>query len=188
MDYIFYFIGSYFIGNILTAHILIKLLRKGNIMEQGSGNPGARNIGRLYGKKAFIITFLGDAIKGSLVIIIGRYLQFTEMDMLIGLTLAVIGHIKPILYGFKGGKGISTFIGGMITFEPMLILVIIIGFLLFYPFSKSFTISGLAAFCFIPFAVSYLYHSIDLLWILVVLIIILIIAHSENLLKRIHHT
>ncbi|MBY0120362.1 glycerol-3-phosphate acyltransferase [Bacillus sp. S/N-304-OC-R1] len=188
MNFLSYLITSYFIGNILTAHLLIKLLRKENIINQGSGNPGARNIGRLYGKKAFIITFLGDALKGCLVVLIGRYFLFSEFEILACLTVAVIGHIKPIFYRLKGGKGISTFIGGIITFEPLLALVIIIGFLLFYSLSKSFTISGLAAFCFIPFAVSYLYHSTELLWVLVVLIVILIFAHSDNLLKKINHT
>lgn len=188
MNFILYLFGSYFIGNILSAHVLIKFLGKQNILEQGSGNPGARNIGRLYGKKAFVITFLGDAFKGSLVIIIGRYFHFSELEILVCLTAAVTGHIKPLLYRLHGGKGISTFIGGMITFEPLLAIVIIIGFLLFYPFSKSFTISGLAAFCFIPFAVSYLYQSIDLLWVVFALIVILIIAHSDNLMKKIKHT
>lgn len=188
MNQILYFIGSYLIGNILTANIYLKLLGKGNVHNQGSGNPGARNIGRLYGKKAFIITFLGDALKGSLVIVVGKYLQITEIETLVGLTLAVIGHIKPILFQFKGGKGISTFIGGIITFEPLLALVIIIGFLLFYPFTKSFTIAGLAAICLIPFSVSYFYQSIELIWILAVIIVILILAHSENLLRKFKQT
>ena len=188
MNHILYFIGSYLIGNILTAHIFIKVFGKGNVHNKGSGNPGARNIGRLYGKKGFIITFLGDAFKGSFVIILGRYLQLTEMEILIGLMLAVFGHIKPILFRFKGGKGISTFIGGIITFEPMLAIVIIIGFLLFYPFTKSFTIAGLASICLIPFSVSYFYQSIELLWILAVIIVILILAHSENLFRKIKQT
>lgn len=188
MNHIYYFIGAYFIGNILTAYIFLKLLGKGNVHNQGSGNPGARNIGRLYGKKAFVITFLGDACKGSIVILIGKHLQFTELEVLAGLTLAVIGHIKPILFQFKGGKGVSTFIGGIITFEPLVALVIIIGFLLFYPLTKSFTIAGLAAICLIPFSISYLYHSIELLWIVVIIIIILIFAHSENLLRKIKQT
>lgn len=184
MNQILYFIGSYFIGNFLTAYIFLKVLGKGNVKNQGSGNPGARNIGRLFGKRAFVITFLGDAFKGSLVIIIGRYLDLTEIEILAGLTLAVFGHIKPVIFRFKGGKGISTFIGGIITLEPMLALVIVIGFLLLYPFNRSFTISGLGTFCLLPFSISYLYHSIELLLIMVILIVIIILAHSENLFRK----
>ncbi|KAB2333249.1 glycerol-3-phosphate acyltransferase [Cytobacillus depressus] len=188
MELILFLAGAYFIGNFLTAHILMKLFRKRSINSQGSGNPGARNIGRLYGKKAFLITFLGDALKGSLVILVGRMLEFTEIELLFGLILAVIGHIKPIFFRFKGGKGVSTFIGGIITFEPLLAIVIVSGFFIIYPFTKSFTISGLGAFCLIPLTVSYLYQSMELMWTLVVLIIIIILAHSENLIKKFRHT
>ncbi|WP_228460180.1 glycerol-3-phosphate acyltransferase [Cytobacillus dafuensis] len=189
MNTIFFYIGSYFIGNFLTAHFLVKFIRKkGDIHTQGSGNPGARNIGRLYGKKAFVITFLGDALKGSLVILIGKILNLSEIELLFGLTLTVIGHIKPIIFHLKGGKGVSTFIGGIITFEPLLALLIIIVFIIIYPMSKSFTIAGLASFCMIPVAVSYLYKSMDLLFVLSTLIVIIILAHSENLFKKMGHT
>lgn len=185
---ILYYIGSYFIGNVLTGYLFVKIFHHSNLQISGSGNPGARNAGRLYGKKAFIVTFLGDAFKGSLIIIIGRLLDLTEVEQLIGLTLAVIGHIKPILFRFKGGKGISTFIGGVITFEPFVIPAIIIVFLLVYPFTKSFTLSGLASLCFIPFAIYFFQNAISPIWVLALLIIIIILAHAENLKKRIKHT
>lgn len=182
---ILYYIGAYFIGNILTGALLAKSLYKSNIQIQGSGNPGARNVGRIYGKKAFVLTFLGDSLKGSLIIIIGRMLHLSELEQLIGLSFAVIGHIKPILFHFKGGKGVSTFIGGVITFAPIVIPIIIIGFLLTYPFTKSFTFSGMIALCLIPFSISYFQSSIANIWPIAILIIILFFAHSENLLTKI---
>jgi len=185
MIHIFYYIGAYFIGNILTGALFAKLIYKSNIKIHGSGNPGARNAGRLYGKKAFAITFLGDALKGSLIIIIGRMLHFSELEQLIGLCFTVLGHIKPILFHFKGGKGISTFIGGIITFSPIAIPIIILGFFLTFPFSKSFTVSGLIALCLLPFSISYFQGSIENIWPLAILIIMLIFAHSGNLLTRI---
>lgn len=188
MNLILFFIGSYLIGNLLTAYLLIRWIEKDKVELKGSGNPGAKNMGRLYGKKAFIITFFGDALKGSIVIIIGRALHLTEAEYLTGMAFAVIGHIKPILHGFKGGKGISTFIGGIITFEPILAAVMVLGFSLSYPFTKSFTISGLTAICFIPIAVSYMFKSVDLLWVLAPLIVILILAHSKNLRGKMNPT
>lgn len=181
MNLVLYYIGSYFIGNILTGQLIVKLFHKANIHEIGSGNPGARNAGRLFGKKAFIFTFLGDALKGSIVILFGDILDLTETEKFIGLTLAVIGHIKPIMFRLKGGKGISTYIGGIITFAPWLALIIIIGFLITYPFTKSFTISGLISFCFIPFSVYYYHPSVETFWVLIVLTAIIIIVHLDNL-------
>ncbi|MBP2239728.1 glycerol-3-phosphate acyltransferase PlsY [Cytobacillus eiseniae] len=184
MNLILYFICSYFIGNILSAHILAKLLHKGQIHEMGSGNPGARNAGRVYGKKAFVFTFLGDALKGGIVVIIGRLLDFSDIEQLIGVTLALIGHIKPILFKLKGGKGVSTFIGGVITFEPLLVIPIILAFLVTYPFTKSFTISGLGSLCILPIIIYYLHDSVSSMWMFIILTLVLISAHMNDLLAR----
>lgn len=186
MNLILYFIGSYIIGNVLTGYLFVKFFYHADIQKHGSGNPGARNAGRIYGRKAFIATFLGDALKGSLVILIGRALQFSDIELLIGLALVVFGHIKPIIFSFKGGKGISTFIGGILTFEPLLAPIIVVGFLLIFPFTKSFTLSGLASLCLIPFFVTYMTNELGNLWVLSVLLLMLIFAHSENLFKKLN--
>ena len=184
MNLILYLLGSYFIGNILTAHFLIKILHKGEILGEGSGNPGARNAGRLYGKKAFVLTFLGDALKGALVIFIGKMLEFSELEQLIGLAFALVGHIKPVLFRFKGGKGVSTYIGGALVFEPLLAVVIILGFLITYPFTKSFTISGLGSFLILPVAIYFLHDSISTMSVYIILTIILLLAHSKSLMEK----
>lgn len=168
----------------MFGFLLAKVVYRKDIRQHGSGNVGARNAGRLYGKKAFVITFLGDALKGSLIILIGRYLGFSEPIQLIGLSFAIIGHLKPVTLKFKGGKGISTFIGGMVAFEPFLAPVIVLAFLVTYPFTKSFTFSGLGAFLLIPV---YLFIKHDH-WVTGVLAIILLalilLAHSENIKER----
>lgn len=112
----------------MFGYLVTKLLYHNDIRFDGSGNVGARNAGRLHGKKAFVVIFLGDALKGVLVILIARYFGFSDHIQLVGLGLAILGHLKPITLKFKGGKGISTFIGGIIMFEPLLILVIILAF------------------------------------------------------------
>ncbi|KQL19606.1 glycerol-3-phosphate acyltransferase [Cytobacillus solani] len=184
MNLFLYCVSSYFIGNILTAHFLIKILHKGKILGEGSGNPGARNAGRLYGKKAFVLTFLGDAIKGALVVFIGRMIELSALEQIIGLSFALIGHIKPILFRFRGGKGISTFIGGALAFEPLLAIVIIIAFLITYPFTKSFTFSGLGSFLVLPVAVFFLHDSVESMWGFIGLTIIILLAHSQNLIEK----
>ncbi|NWQ39524.1 glycerol-3-phosphate acyltransferase [Bacillus sp. EB106-08-02-XG196] len=179
-----YFILSYFIGSIMFGFLITKIIYRKDIRVQGSGNVGARNAGRLHGKTAFVLIFLGDALKGVLVILAARYMQFSESIQLIGLALAILGHIKPITLKFKGGKGISTFIGGIIAFEPLLVPVIILGFCVLYPFMKSFTLAGLATFLFIP-VVLFIKNN-DWLSCIVALGIIgmLYAAHAENLKER----
>lgn len=179
-----YFILSYFIGSIMFGFLITKIIYRKDIRVQGSGNVGARNAGRLHGKTAFVLIFLGDALKGVLVILAARYLQFSETIQLIGLALAILGHIKPITLKFKGGKGISTFIGGIIAFEPLFVPVIILGFCVLYPFMKSFTLAGLATFLFIP-VVLFIKNN-DWLSCIVALGIIAMLyaAHAENLKER----
>lgn len=168
----------------MFGYILTKAFYHKDIRLQGSGNVGARNAGRLYGKKSFVITFLGDALKGGLVILVGRYLDLTEPIQLIGLAFAIIGHLKPITLKFKGGKGISTFIGGMIVFNPLLAPMIFLAFLITYPFTKSFTFSGLGAFLLIPVFLFINYDSWTIGALAIVILCLIFLAHSENIKER----
>jgi glycerol-3-phosphate acyltransferase PlsY len=118
------------------------------------------------------------------VILIGRYLHFPEYVQLIGLGMAILGHIKPAALKFKGGKGISTFIGGMICFEPLLIAVILLAFFALYPFTKSFTFSGLGAFLFIPIFLFFKHKQWLTCVIELTLVGIIFLVHSENIRER----
>ncbi len=168
----------------MTGYTLVKLSWNKDIRDLGSGNVGARNAGRLFGKKFFVLTFLGDALKGSLVIFIGQSLDYSTSAQLVGLELAVIGHILPVLLRFSGGKGVSTFIGGMLAFNPIVAVVIIVGFLIISPLTKSFTIAGLVSLLMIPLYF-YLYENThDLAFLVLGMVIIIIVAHSKDILER----
>jgi acyl phosphate:glycerol-3-phosphate acyltransferase len=182
-----YFIISYLIGSIMFGFLISKILYHADIRYQGSGNVGARNAGRQYGKIAFVLIFLGDAFKGALVILTARYFHFSEPVQLAGLAFAILGHLYPVTLKFKGGKGISTFIGGIITLEPLLVPVIIVGFGVLYPFMKSFTFAGLGAFLFIPGFLFYRNNDWLSLLIEIAIVIIIILAHSDNIKERLKH-
>ena len=168
----------------MFGFLVTKTLFHKDIRREGSGNVGARNAGHLHGKKAFVFIFLGGALKGVLVILIARYLGFSAQIQLVGLGLAILGHLKPITLNFKGGKGISTFIGGIIMFEPLLVFVIAGVFLVLFPFTKSFTFSGLGAFLFIPVFLLF----IDYDWIccasVLCILVFIFLAHLENIKVR----
>ena len=183
-----YLVGSYLLGSIMFGFIVSKVLYRKDIRLIGSGNVGARNAGRLHGKKAFILTFLGDALKGTLAVAAARWLHFSEPLQLMGLGLAVIGHLKPITLKFKGGKGISTFIGGMLVFQPLLAPVIIAAFLILYPVIKSFTIAGLAAFLTIPVFLLIKQHDWLSCMLAAGILVLILLAHSENIKERLKHT
>ena len=102
---------AYLFGSISSAIVLCWIAGYPDPRRQGSGNPGASNILRLYGKKAAAITLAGDLLKGLLPVLIGRALQVPEV-ILAGMGVAAfLGHLYPIFFQFEGGKGVATFIG-----------------------------------------------------------------------------
>lgn len=185
MNALLYLIISYLVGNILTSFFLGKFILKKDIRFEGSGNAGARNAGRIFGKKYFLFVFLGDSLKGFIVVWSGLYLNFSSEILLLALGCAVLGHIKPALFHFKGGKGVSTFIGGILAFETHLALVIIIGFIITYPLLKSFTLSGLISLFFIPIYMCFFQGSLIDSCIAIAISLIIAIAHKENILERV---
>ncbi|PQZ52400.1 glycerol-3-phosphate 1-O-acyltransferase PlsY [Bacillus sp. MYb209] len=169
-----YVVASYLFGNILTAYILTKWRHNVDIRDEGSGNPGARNMGRVYGKGYFVATFIGDAIKGAIVVYIAKYLFEDSIFVMLSFMAVIIGHIYPILFKGKGGKGISTFIGGLIAFDYLIAFTLLCIFIIFYLIFKGFTKPGLITIACLPICMIFYSYSI-VVTILSLLIIILIL-------------
>lgn len=101
MNQLLYVIGAYMVGNMLTADMITKWKYGIDIREAGSGNPGARNMGRVYGKGYFIATFLGDALKGVIVVYVASLFFEDSIFLLLSLLAVIIGHVYPILFKWK---------------------------------------------------------------------------------------
>ncbi len=110
-EFSFAIIFSYLIGSISTAIIVCKVMNLPDPRTQGSNNPGATNVLRIGGKKAAAITLLGDGLKGTLPVLFVLYLGFDLVDATWVALAAFLGHVYPIFFGFKGGKGVATFLG-----------------------------------------------------------------------------
>ena len=111
-------IAAYFVGNISPAIILGKL-HGVDIKKEGSGNAGTTNVLRVLGKKAAVVTLLTDVLKGT-VSVVACGLIIGQIGAMIGVIGVFIGHIWPIVYGFKGGKGVATAFGALAGLNPML--------------------------------------------------------------------
>ncbi|NLJ78417.1 MAG: glycerol-3-phosphate 1-O-acyltransferase PlsY [Tissierellia bacterium] len=101
---------AYLFGNFSSAYILGRLFRKEDIRNFGSGNAGATNALRVFGKRIGIISLISDILKGVLAVYIAGYIWGEQAELLAGI-FVVIGHNWPALLGFKGGKGIATSLG-----------------------------------------------------------------------------
>ena len=104
-------IASYLLGSISSAIIVCRLMGLPDPRTQGSQNPGATNVLRLGGKKAAAITLVGDWLKGVLPLVAGHLLGFEPLILGLAGIAAFAGHLYPVFFGFKGGKGVATALG-----------------------------------------------------------------------------
>ncbi len=185
-------IVSYLLGSINFAYITARI--KGvDISSEGSGNPGTSNVLRTLGKGSAAVVLLGDLLKGAFPII---FFHQDQYFLVYGLA-AVVGHIYPVFYKFKGGKGVATYLGVYVAtvlmnpynsdlFNIEIFQIINIPVLAFFYFVvfKTTRVSAIASLATVLVTVSLLIYTnneISNVVVLVVLYILILIKHSENI-------
>ena len=118
----------YLLGSINTSIILSKAIYHDDIRRHGSGNAGATNALRTYGKKFGALTFLGDFFKAVIATLIGSLLLTGSLGGAIAGLFVMIGHMFPIYYGFKGGKGVACAAAVVLFLEPISFLILFVFF------------------------------------------------------------
>ena len=113
-------LGAYLLGSILCSILLSHVFGCDDPRESGSKNPGATNMLRVSTKKMALLTFLGDAVKGALVVIVARLLGADALEMIIIGFMVFLGHVFPLYFMFRGGKGVATGLGVVLSFSPLL--------------------------------------------------------------------
>ncbi len=184
----FLIILAYFIGSISTAIVSCKLLGKVDPRTVGSKNPGATNVLRHAGKTAAFFTLFGDILKGFVPVAIGHTLNLDWQWLgLIGLA-ALLGHIYPIYYGFKGGKGVATALGVYIGLQPVVGLVVILTWMVSALIFNISSLSALIATLLAPLYFFWVTDSLPLFLILVAVTVIIYWRHRTNIVEIIDGT
>ena len=175
---IYLLIASYLIGSISSAVIICKALGLPDPRTQGSKNPGATNVLRLGGKKIAAFVLIFDGLKGAVPVFIGDYYGFGLIALTLTALCAFLGHIFPVFFRFRGGKGVATYLGGLIAINLLVGLVFSLIWLLV---AKVLKISSLAAL--IATALSPIYFYLitgDMLSTLIIGIISLLIFYTHR--------
>ncbi len=177
---------AYLVGSLSTAIITCKLTGLPDPRGQGSGNPGATNVLRFGGKKIAIIVLLGDMIKGLLPVAVVSLMGASPLLVALTGAAAFLGHLYPVFFSFKGGKGVATALGVILAISwpagfTVLAVWLLVAFTLRY--------SSLAALCASVSAplIVWLYRpDIELLVMMIGMSLLLVWRHRSNIqnLKR----
>ena len=104
---------GYLCGSLASAVIVCRIMKLPDPREQGSGNPGATNVLRLGGKKAAALTLAGDMLKGAIPVLLAHLLSDSPALLASTAVAAIVGHMYPVFFRFKGGKGVATTFGAV---------------------------------------------------------------------------
>lgn len=171
---------AYLIGSINTSILLAKIMRQDDPRNSGSGNPGATNALRVQGKKAAIIVLIGDVLKGVLAIWLAKQFALSEtMLSLVGFA-AVIGHIFPIFFQFRGGKGVATALGVILALQPWAALIALLVWLVVVVISRHVSLGSICAAIAIPISF-YFMQSLPSALIMTLMALLIIYKHKSNI-------
>lgn len=174
-------IGAYLIGSLSSAIILCKLAGLPDPRSQGSGNPGATNVLRFGGKKLAATVLILDVVKGILPVVVAILLGLDETWLAATAFAAFIGHLYPVFFQFKGGKGVATALGGFLALSPLLAGAILLSWLVIFLTSRISSLSAIIAASLGPVYSLWLIDSSNARWIILVIALMLVARHHDNI-------
>ena len=185
---VIYLFFSYLIGAISFGIVMSHLFSLPDPRTIGSKNPGATNVLRTGKKLAALLTLLGDALKGALTVGLAQYFELSSLMVGLIAIATLIGHVFPIYYGFKGGKGVATAAGILFMFSWVMGLTVLgiwLGVFFIWRYSSLAAIIAGSLSPVIGF-----FYGIDFYELIAssVIALILILRHMENIKRLIDGT
>ncbi|MFV1920983.1 MAG: glycerol-3-phosphate 1-O-acyltransferase PlsY [Methylotenera sp.] len=186
---IIWIVGAYLVGSISFGILISKCFGLADPRTVGSGNPGATNVLRSGKKSAALLTLLGDALKGWLPVWLALQNNML-MWVVSSVGLAVfLGHLYPIYFKFKGGKGVATALGVIFAISPFLGLAAIVTWLVVFAFSRYASLASIIAALLVPVhSYYYLRPYKNYFMLLIVMSVLLIWRHRSNIQKLLNGT
>ena len=177
--------AAYLIGSLSFAVIVSKFYGMADPRSYGSGNPGATHVLRSGKKKAAALTLLGDALKGLVAVLLARALQdklgLSDATIAAVAVAVLVGHMWPVFFGFKGGKGVATALGVLLALSwPVALICALVWLVMAFGFKVS-SLAALAATLVSPVAAYFLMPHGS--WVAATLIIALLVLyrHQSNI-------
>lgn len=172
---------AYLFGSVSSAIIVCKLMGLPDPRTSGSRNPGATNVLRIGGKKAALITLLGDALKGFIPVLLANWYGFDSLGLSLVAFAAFLGHLFPIFFRFEGGKGVATAIGCLFALSWPVALCWLATWLVVAVLFRYSSLSALVASVLVPIYMWLFTHDWNYTIMIAVMSIILIARHHSNI-------
>lgn len=191
VQFILLVIFSYLVGSIPTAYLTGRLLKGIDIREVGSGNVGATNVFRTVGKTTGVIVLFIDITKGVVPVVIASRIfpePYTEAAQILTGIAAICGHNWTVFLKFKGGKGVATSTGVVLSLVPMAALTALGIFIATVAITRYISVGSIVAAAILPILVKIMYPSQNVLFIFTLLLSLLIILkHKSNIQRLLKH-
>ncbi|MDV6226707.1 glycerol-3-phosphate 1-O-acyltransferase PlsY [Nitratireductor aquimarinus] len=176
---------GYLLGSIPFGLIITRLAGKGDVRKIGSGNIGATNVLRTGSKKLAALTLLGDALKGTVAVLLAG---FYGPDQAVAAGLgAFLGHLFPVWLGFRGGKGVATYLGVLVAIAWPGALIFAVVWLSVAFLTRYSSLSALVAAVAVPIGL-YLLGYVQAAELFVLMSLIVFIKHRANIARLLSGT
>ena len=176
---------AYLLGSLSFAVIVSKAMGMADPRSYGSGNPGATNVLRSGKKKAAILTLLGDALTGLVAVVIAKCLldagHITEATVAWVSVAVLVGHMWPVFFGFKGGKGVATAVGVLFALSWPVALICTIVWLIMAFGLKISSVAALVATVLSPVLAWYFIDEASWCWAILVIAVLVLYRHKSNI-------
>ena len=174
-------IAAYLIGSLNSAIVLCKLAGLPDPRSQGSGNPGATNVLRFGGKKLAATVLIIDVLKGVLPVVIASLLGLNMVWLTATAFAAFLGHLYPVFFQFKGGKGVATALGGFLALSLPFAGAILLSWLVVFVLTRISSLSAIIASSLAPLYSIWFMESLVARWIIFIMATMLLLRHSGNI-------
>lgn len=174
-------IAAYLVGSIPFAMISSKIFGLADPRTYGSGNPGATNVLRSGNKKAALFTLIGDALKGTLAVVVAKQMGLDDTTIALVALAVFLGHLYPVFLGFKGGKGVATAAGVLFALDPLLGAAVAGTWLLVAYVSRYSSLAALVAAAAAPLFAALMHGATNQTIVVGILGMALIGKHRQNI-------
>ncbi len=181
MEYLLLPLAGYLLGSISSAVLVSRLMNLPDPRSEGSGNPGATNVLRLGNKPAAALTLAGDVLKGVIPVLIANWLSDNTLVVALAGAGAFLGHLFPVFFAFKGGKGVATALGVFVAVSPPLALALVLTWLTIAVIFRYSSLAALASAISAPAWAWWIIREPAYAVLALVLGLILVWRHRENI-------